>query len=124
VGPVAVNASVLQHPSLPYLYLCPKWDTRKEGGRGSDLLCLRDLLSCGFFPFVHLQPPGLSFDPKPLKVGGKREGSDSRHCRRAARRTRRAALLSTKSFFFLLFLYQLMLKNTDLFYKNSTISVV
>jgi len=28
-------------------------------------------------------------------------------------------VLSTKSFFF--FLYQLMLKNTDLFYKNSTI---
>lgn len=100
MGPVAVNASVLQHPSLPYLYLCPKWDTRKEGCRGLDLLCLRDLLSCGFFPFVHLQPPGLSFDPKPLKVGGKGEGSDSRHCRRAARRTRRAALLSTKSFFF------------------------
>lgn len=33
--PVAVNASVLQHPSLPYLYLCPKWDTRKEGGRSA-----------------------------------------------------------------------------------------
>lgn len=29
-----------------------------------------------------------------------------------------------KFFFLLLFLYQLMLKNTDLFYKNSTISVV
>lgn len=72
--PVAVNASVLQHPSLPYLYLCPKWDTRKEGGRGSDLLCLRDLLSCGFFPFVHLQPPGLSFDPKPLKGDAKGRG--------------------------------------------------